>query len=161
MPEQHLSLEGQIYLKKSKLRILHVNAVFGSSGDERLSGIINILKTVPAVNPLQSFRLSVYVGFAANVGPEDLLDADWEPLAAQIRRIASGKALAFHLIFHFLDNENTSRSAKRQDRRMEIAHSLCANQLRRLVGELLRILDPAITLSTDFNVLYHDANDIR
>ncbi|KIM35653.1 hypothetical protein M413DRAFT_326504 [Hebeloma cylindrosporum] len=158
--KQHVSLEGHINLKKSNLRILHANVVFGPSDDERLSGILSILKTVPAVNPLQSFSLSVYVGFATQVGPEGLLDADWESLAAQIRKIASGKPLAFHLLFHFLDNENTSSDERRQERRMKKAHSLCANQLHRLVGELSRILDPAITFSTDINIVYHDANDI-
>ncbi|KIM36985.1 hypothetical protein M413DRAFT_31161 [Hebeloma cylindrosporum] len=158
--KQHVSLEGNINLKKSNLRILHASVVFGLSDDERLSGMISILKTVPAVNSLRSFRLSVYVGFVTNVGPEDLLDADWESLAAQIPRISSGKALAFQLLFHFLDNENTSRRREKQSQRMRMARSLCANQLRRLVGELLRMLDPAVALSTDINVLYHDANDI-
>ncbi|KIM36981.1 hypothetical protein M413DRAFT_31159 [Hebeloma cylindrosporum] len=156
---KHMSLEGHINLKKTNLRILHANVIFGPSVDERLSGITSILKTVPAVNVLQSFHLSVYVGFAANVGPEGLLDANWKSIAEQIRKIASGKTLAFHILFHFLDNENTSTNESRQKRRMEIAHSLCVNQLHRLVGELLRILDPPITLSTDINILYHDASD--
>ncbi|KIM35660.1 hypothetical protein M413DRAFT_32320 [Hebeloma cylindrosporum] len=158
---QHVSLEGHINLKKANLRILHANVVFGPSDDERLSGILSILKTVPTVNSLQSFSLSVYVGFATEVGPEGLLDADWETLAALIRKIACGKALAFQLLFHFFDCENTSRISEKQNRRMRMARSLCANQLHRLVGELLRMMDPAITLSTDINIVYHNARSSR
>ncbi|KIM35650.1 hypothetical protein M413DRAFT_32309 [Hebeloma cylindrosporum] len=108
--KQHMSLEGHINLKKTNLRILHANVVFGPSDNERLSGILSILKTVPAINSLRSFQLSVYVGFAVNVGPEGLLDADWKSIAEQIRKIASGKTLSFHILFHFLDNENNSSS---------------------------------------------------
>ncbi|KIM35656.1 hypothetical protein M413DRAFT_32316 [Hebeloma cylindrosporum] len=154
--KKHVSLDGHINLKKSKLRILHANVVFGPSDDERLSGIHSMLKTVPAVNSLQEFHLSVYVGFVTNVGPEGLLDADWESLAALIGKIASGKAFAFQLLFHFLDNENTSRETEEQYSRMGIASYICENQLRGLCGELLQILDPAITLSTDFDIVYHN-----
>ena len=147
-----MSLEGRIDLQKSNLRILHIAAVFGELGQECLFGIMSILKTIPAINCLQSFHLTIYVGYAVNAGSEALLDADWESLAAQIRNLSSGKPLAFHLVVEFLDT--SAYNHRRTAPGPELSKPICSEQLRKLVKERLRILwrDPVITIFQNFHI---------
>jgi hypothetical protein len=146
-----VSLEGRVDLKKSNLRILHIDGVFGELGEECLSGITSILKTVPAINSLRSFHLTIYIGFAVDAGPEALrvLDAGWESLAAQIKKLSSGKPLAFHIFINFRDSSEYSQRPE-----IKVSESVCANQLRTLVSQGLQILrkDPVITIFNNFHV---------
>jgi hypothetical protein len=154
-------LEGRIDLKKSNLRILHIAAVLGESGEECLSGITSILKTAPAINSLRSFHLTVYVGYAVNAGPDALLDADWESLAAQIRNLSSGKPLTFHLFVKFLDTSTYNRRDTAPG--LEMSEATCSKQLRKLVKERLQILvmDPVITIFKNFQISWEHDGCVR
>jgi len=103
-------------------------------------------QTIPTVNCLRSFQLTIYVGVAVNAGPEALLDTDWESFAAQIRNLSSRKPLPCHIVVEFDTSAvyNPGETAPGP----EMSKSICSKPLRKLVKEQLRILwrDPVITI---------------